>query len=51
MPLEVLQQNLGHASLHSTTIYATSEERKRMKAMQKIWDGRDGKPARRLSEN
>jgi site-specific recombinase XerD len=51
MPLEVLQQNLGHASLHSTTIYATSEERKRMKAMQKIWDGRDGKPARRLGEN
>jgi site-specific recombinase XerD len=39
MPLEVLQQNMGHASLHATTVYATSEERKCMKAMQKIWDG------------
>jgi site-specific recombinase XerD len=43
MPLELLQQNLGHASLHAMTIYATSEERKRMKAMQKIWDGKQAK--------
>ncbi|MEN3294205.1 MAG: hypothetical protein V7642_3458 [Burkholderiales bacterium] len=39
MPLEVLQQNLGHASLHTTMIYASSEESKRMTATQKIWDG------------
>jgi hypothetical protein len=37
-PLDVLQQNLGHASLDTTTIYTTSEERRRMKEMQKFWD-------------
>jgi integrase len=37
-PLDVLQQNLGHASLNTTTIYVTSEKRRRMKAQQQFWD-------------
>lgn len=37
-PLDVLQQNLGHASLDTTTIYTTSEERRRMKAVQAFWE-------------
>lgn len=37
-PLDVLQQNLGHASLDTTTIYTTSEERRRMKEMQNFWE-------------
>jgi integrase len=45
-PLEVLQQNLGHASLNTMTIYVTSEHRRRMKAQQNFWDttrhGSDG---------
>jgi site-specific recombinase XerD len=43
-PLEVLQQNLGHASLNTTTIYVTSERRRRMKAQQAFWEkkGRTG---------
>jgi site-specific recombinase XerD len=35
--LDVVQQNLGHASLNTTTIYTTSEESRRMKSMQKFW--------------
>jgi site-specific recombinase XerD len=45
MPLEVLQQNLGHASLQTTTAYSTAEERKRMKAMQQFWNGRRAQSA------
>lgn len=37
MPLDVLQQNLGHASLNTTTIYATAEERRRMSAVNQFW--------------
>ncbi len=37
-PLDVLQQNLGHASLNTTTIYVTSEDRRRMKAVQRFWN-------------
>lgn len=36
-PLDVLQQTLGHASLSTTTIYANTEDRRRMKAMQAFW--------------
>lgn len=36
-PLDVVQQNMGHASLNTTTIYVTSEERRRMKSMRKFW--------------
>jgi site-specific recombinase XerD len=37
MPLDVVQQNMGHASLDTTTGYTTSEERRRMKAAQAAW--------------
>jgi site-specific recombinase XerD len=37
MPLDVVQQNMGHASLDTTTGYTTSEERRRMKAAQGAW--------------
>lgn len=40
-PLDVVQQNLGHASLNTTTVYVTSEDRRRMKAMRGFW-GRGG---------
>jgi site-specific recombinase XerD len=40
MPLDVLQQNMGHASLDTTTGYTTSEERRRMLASQQFWEGR-----------
>jgi site-specific recombinase XerD len=42
-PLDVLQQNLGHASLNTTTIYVTSEDRRRMKAMQDFWRKSDAR--------
>ncbi|RYE73219.1 MAG: hypothetical protein EOO81_01200 [Oxalobacteraceae bacterium] len=38
MPLDVVQQNMGHASLDTTTGYTTSEERRRMKAAQAAWE-------------
>jgi hypothetical protein len=31
------QANLGHASLSTTTVYVTTESRRRMKAMGKFW--------------
>ena len=37
MPLDVVQQNMGHASLDTTTGYTTSEERRRMEAAQAAW--------------
>jgi site-specific recombinase XerD len=37
MPLDVLQQNLGHASLSTTTVYVTSESQRRMKAVREFW--------------
>lgn len=46
-PLDVLQQNMGHASLDTTTIYTTSEERRRMKAAEKFW----AKKAKRLAHS
>ena len=40
MPLDVVQQNMGHASLDTTTCYTVSEERRRMKAAQAAWKKR-----------
>ena len=40
MPLDIVQQNMGHASLDTTTGYTTSEERRRMKAAQEAWKKR-----------
>ncbi len=37
MPLDVVQQNMGHDSLDTTTIYVTAEQRRRIKAMAKFW--------------
>src|SRR5450631_3668771 len=40
-PLDIVQQNMGHASIDTTTINVTSEDRRRMKAMQQFL-GRSG---------
>ena len=37
MPIEIAQQNLGHASLATTTVYVTTEKRRRMKAIEAFW--------------
>jgi integrase len=37
MPIEIAQQNLGHASLATTTVYVTTEKRRRMKAVEGFW--------------
>ncbi len=37
MPIEIAQQNLGHASLATTTVYVTTECKRRMKAIEKFW--------------
>jgi integrase len=39
MPLDVLQQNLGHASLGTTTVYVTTEKKRRMRAVDAFWKG------------
>jgi site-specific recombinase XerD len=38
MPIEIAQQNLGHASLATTTVYVTTEKRRRMKAVEVFWE-------------
>lgn len=40
MPLDVVQQNLDHASLATTTIYATAEQRRRLRAVNQFWERR-----------
>jgi site-specific recombinase XerD len=37
MPIEIAQQNLGHASLATTTVYVTTEKRRRMQAVEAFW--------------
>ena len=37
LPIEIAQQNLGHASLATTTVYVTTEQRQRLRAMRKVW--------------
>ena len=37
VPIEIAQQNLGHASLATTTAYVTTEQKRRMKAMAGFW--------------
>lgn len=39
MPIEIALQNLGHASLATTTVYVTTEKRRRMKAVEAFWKG------------
>jgi site-specific recombinase XerD len=37
MPFDVVQQNLGSASLSTTTMYVTAESQRRMKAVRDFW--------------
>ena len=37
MPIEIAQQNLGHASLATTTVYVTTEAKRRLRAVEKFW--------------
>ena len=37
MPIEIAQQNLGHVSLATTTVYVTTESKRRMKAVETFW--------------
>lgn len=37
MPVQIAQQNAGHASLATTTVYVTTEQRRRMKAVGAFW--------------
>ncbi|WP_458764659.1 phage integrase family protein [Cupriavidus basilensis] len=37
VPIEIVQQNVGHASLSTTTIYVRSEDARRLDAMQQMW--------------
>lgn len=37
MPVQIAQQNLGHASLHTTTVYVTTEDKRRMQAVRDFW--------------
>ncbi|CAN5659788.1 hypothetical protein BH11PSE8_BH11PSE8_24380 [soil metagenome] len=39
MPIEIAQQNLGHASLATTTVYVTTAQKKRMQAVAGFWEG------------
>ncbi|BAL27310.1 site-specific integrase [Azoarcus sp. KH32C] len=41
MPIEIAQQNLGHASLATTTIYVTTEKKRRMRASMKIFSEKE----------
>jgi site-specific recombinase XerD len=40
VPIQIVQQNLGHASLATVTLYVTSEEKKRLAAINTFWRGR-----------
>ena len=37
MPIEIAQQNLGHASLATTTVYVTTESKRRLRAVETFW--------------
>jgi integrase len=37
VPIDVAQQNLGHASLATTTVYAHSESKRRLTALGALW--------------
>jgi integrase len=38
MPIEIAQQNLGHAPPATTTVYVTTEKQRRMKALEAFWE-------------
>jgi site-specific recombinase XerD len=37
LPVEIGQQNLGHASLATTTVYVATETKRRLRALQGFW--------------
>ena len=37
VPIQVAQQNLGHASIATTTLYVSTEKAARLRAMQGFW--------------
>lgn len=37
VPIQIVQNNLGHASLGRTSMYLTTERDERMKAMRGFW--------------
>lgn len=37
-PVEIAQHNLGHASLATTTVYVSTEKKRRMRAMAAFWE-------------
>jgi site-specific recombinase XerC len=39
VPLEIAQQNLGHQSLTTTTVYVHTERSRRVQAMEGFWNG------------
>lgn len=45
VPLEIAQQNLGHQSLATTTIYVRTERNRRVQAMEAFWTGVSGTSA------
>jgi integrase len=47
VPIRVVQNNLGHASVGTTSTYLTSERDERLKAMRRFWGERDFGDTRR----
>jgi len=41
VPLQVVQNNLGHASVATTSLYLTTEQAERLAAMEGFWTGAD----------
>ena len=41
-PIEIAQQNLGHALLATKTVYVRTEEKRRMTAVRQFLEGRAG---------
>ena len=37
VPIQVVQQNLGHATIATTTLYVSTEKAARLRAMQGFW--------------
>ena len=51
MPIEIAQQNLGHASLVTATVYITTEKRRRMKAVMAFSKGLARHNAKHSAQN
>ena len=47
VPLQVVQNNLGHVSVGTTSLYLTTERDERLRAMRGFWGKRDGGDPRR----